>query len=87
MTALTSGDIDAIWIEIMKDYSREKKPMPVTSDKIRAFFVTVDAALEQAEIDIVQSLPAGDIKTWLIANAEVGREIMIRVMQKRQEVL
>jgi hypothetical protein len=87
MTALSSGDIDTIWIEMMKDYSRTRQSLPVTNDKIRAFFVDVDATLEQAEIDVVQGLPAGDIKTWLLANPEVGRTIMIAVEKKRREVL
>lgn len=87
MATLPSGDVDAVWIEFMKDYSRQKKALPVTSDKIRSFILGIDAELEQAESSLVQSLPAGDTKDWVLANSEVGRDLLTRVAGKRREVL
>ena len=87
MAQLPSGNVDEIWIQFMKDYSRFKKDLPVTSDKIRNFIVGVDGDLDQLESDIVQGLPAGDTKDWLLANPEVGRDLMARIERKREEVL
>lgn len=87
MASLPSANVDELWVQFMKALSRVKRPIPVTNDKIRGFIVDVDAALEQAELDVVAGLPAGDIKDWLIANQDIGREIMLRVEQKRKEVL
>ena len=47
----------------------------------------VDAEMEQSEIDLVQSLPAGTGKTWLLDNPRIGREMLIRIERKRKEVL
>ena len=56
-------------------------------DKIRTFIVGVDGDLDQLESDIVQGLSAGDTKDWLLANPEVGRDLMARIEKKREEVL
>ncbi len=87
MANIPSGDIDVVWQELMSEFSSVFRLIPVSKNAFRTFIVNVDDVLEGSEIEIVQSVPAGPVRDWLIANPEVGRSMVIRVMEKRREVL
>lgn len=87
MATLPSGDIDVVWQELMAEFSSVRREIPANKNQFRTFVENVDGILEQSEIDIAQSVPAGPIRDWLIANQVVGRSMVIRVEEKRREVL
>lgn len=87
MATLSTADADAIWALLMSEYSSINREIPVSKQEFRTFIDIVDAVLEQAEIDIVQAIPAGPRRNWLINNPVVGRSIVVRVEQKRRDVL
>jgi len=87
MANLPSGDVDVVWQELMSEFSSVFRLIPVSKHAFRTFIENVDGVLEGSEVDIVQSVPVGPVRDWLIANPEVGRSMVIRVMGKRREVL
>lgn len=87
MATLPSGDMDAVWQELMAEFSAVRRVIPVNKNQFRTFIENVDGILEGAEIDIVQSVPVGSIRDWLIANPAIGRSMALQVMEKRREVL
>ena len=87
MATLPSSDMDAVWQELMSEFSSVWRVIPVNKNAFRTFLENVDGVLDGAEIDIVLNTPAGTARDWLIANPEVGRSMVIRVMEKRREVL
>jgi len=87
MATLSAVDMDAVWQELMSEFSSIWREIPTNKNAFRSFLLGVDDIVEQAEIDIVQSVPAGPIRDWLVAHAEVGRSMVIRIMEKRREVL
>ena len=87
MATLPSGDMEVVWQELMSEFSSVWREIPVSKGAFLTFLENVDGIVEGAEVDIVQSVPAGPVRDWLIANPEVGRSMVIRVMEKRREVL
>ncbi len=87
MASLPAGDMDVVWKELMSEFSSIWRVIPVNKNAFRTFLGNVDGAVEGAEMDIVQSVPAGPVRDWLVANPEVGRSMVIRVMEKRREAL
>ena len=87
MAQLPSDNIDQTWSEIMSEFSSLRTLIPINKNQLRALLVLIDQELEGAEIDIVQALPAGDGRMWLIANPALGRGLMLNILQKRKEVL
>lgn len=87
MATLSGGDMNVVWKELMSEFSSVWRVVPVSKHAFRTFLESVDGIVGGAEADIVQSVPAGPVRDWLIANPEVGRSMVIRVMEKRREVL
>ena len=87
MATLPGGDMDAVWQSLMEEFSSLLWLIPVSKHQFRTFLENADGIMEGAEVEIVQSVPAGSIRDWLIANPEVGRSMVIRVMEKRKEAL
>jgi len=87
MAQLPSDSIDQVWSSIMSEFSSLWTLIPINKTQLRALLVLIDQQLEGAEISTVQALPAGDGKTWLIANPALGRGLMLDVLRKRKEVL
>ena len=87
MAILSSGDMSVVWQNLMSEFSAVRREIPVNKNQFRTFLENVDGILEQAEIGIVQSVPVGPMRDWLIANPVVGRSMAIRVEEKRREVL
>jgi hypothetical protein len=87
MATLPSASIDKVWAEFMSRYSSLRNEIPVTKAQLRAFVVIVDGEMEAAEIAVVQAIPAGEIRDWLIAHGEVGRDMITLVENERREVI
>lgn len=87
MATLPSDAIDRVWRDIMSEYSHLRKEIPVTKSQLRSFINIIDQELESCEQDIVQAVPPGVIRDWLIAHPEVGRDVVIRTEVERREVL
>ena len=87
MAILDSGSLNEVWRDIMSDFSSFRELIPVNKNQLRTFLGMVDAEMEASEIGLVQSLPAGKGKQWLISNPRIGREMLIRIERKRKEVL
>lgn len=87
MAQLPSDNIDQVWKGGMSEFSSLRTLIPINKNQLRALLVLIDQELEGAEISIIQSLPAGDGKTWLVANPALGRGLMLDVLHKRKEVL
>ena len=86
MAVLPSDDMDVVWQELMSEFSSVWRVIPVNKNAFRSFLEGVDGIVEDAEGEIVQLVPAGPVRDWLTANQEVGRSMVIRVMEKRREV-
>lgn len=87
MAQLPSENIDQVWSSIMSEFSALRTVIPINKHQLRALLVLIDQELENSEVDIIQALPAGDGKTWLIAHPAIGRSLMLDVLQKRKEIL
>lgn len=87
MASLTSEQLDEVWSEAMRRYSSIRREVPFSKSQFRGFFDTVDAEMEAAEVSVVQAVPAGASRQWLIDNDDIGRDLMMMVEEKRREVL
>lgn len=87
MAQLLSENIDQVWAATMSEFSSLRTLIPISKSQLRALLVLIDQELEDAEASIVQAIPAGPGKTWLIANPALGRQFMLDVLRKRKEVL
>ena len=88
MAALSSGDIDIIWARVMTEWSRRRLPMgSFNKHEFRQTIVDIDSGLNNSEGAILNGISNATARTWLLANQSIGREIMVDIMSKRQEVL
>jgi hypothetical protein len=87
MANLTSEQLDEVWIEAMRRYSSIRREVPFSKSQFRSFFDIVDVEMDTAEVAVVQATPAGPARDWLIANDEIGRDLIVLVEEKRREVL
>lgn len=71
----------------MLDLSRTNTGIPIEADEFRTLVNFFDNQLEDAEATIFAALPAGDGKTWMLANLGLGRELLARIERRRREVL
>ena len=87
MTQLSANDLNNVWQQVMSDYSSLHTLIPINKSQLHTLLGIIDEELETAEVSIVQSLPSGPGKTWLLDNQNLGRDLIRRIEQKRQEVL
>ena len=87
MASLPSENIDQVWSATMSEFSSLRTVIPINKHQLRVLLVLIDEELDSAEVNIIQALPAGAGRTWLIANTGIGRMLMERILTKRQEVL
>lgn len=87
MAQLTTETKDALFADIMRRWSNDRTPTPITKAQGRALIDIMDAGMETAESTILSSIPAGPGRTWLVANASIARKVLELVAAKRQEVL
>ena len=87
MAQLPSENVDQVWQSVMSEFSSLRAVIPIDKHQLKALLELIDEELESAEVSIIQALPAGDGKDWLIANPAIGRGLMLDVLGKRKEVL
>ena len=87
MAQLPNENIDQVWSATMSEFSSVRTLIPINKAQLRALLVLIDQELEGAETSIIQAIPAGPSKTWLVANPALGRGLMLDVLRKRKEVL
>lgn len=87
MAQLSGENIDQVWSSIMSEFSSLHTLIPINKHQLRALLVLIDQELEGAEVDIIQAIPAGPGRTWLVANPALGRGLMLDILRKRKEVL
>lgn len=87
MAQLPSENMDQVWTATMSEFSSLRTVIPVNKHQLRALLVLIDQEIEGAEVDIIQALPVGDGRSWLVANPALGRRLMLDVLTKRREVL
>ena len=87
MAQLPSEDLNQVWVSVMNNLSSVRTAIPINKNQLRLLLVLIDQELETAETNIIQALPASEGKSWLIANAGIGRMLMEYILAKRREVL
>ena len=87
MANLTEQQKDEVFEEAMRRYSSIRREVPFGKAQFRAFFDIVDPEMEAAEVSVVQAVPAGPARQWLIDNGDIGRDLMMMVEEKRREVM
>ena len=87
MANLSAAALADVFLQAMSDFSSIRKEVPINKPQFKAFMTIVDEQLEAAEIAIAQAIPVGPGKTWLMANPEVARALIVMVEIKRQEEL
>ena len=87
MAALPDNDRRDIWAQAMADLSRTHTQIPISKTDLRSLINFMDSELDSAESSIFAALPAGDGKNWILANPDLGRELLTRIESKRREVL
>lgn len=87
MAQLPSENIDQVWSTTMSEFSSLRTLIPINKNQLRMLLVLIDEELESAEVNIIQALPAGLGRAWLIANPALGRGLMLDILHKRKEVL
>lgn len=87
MPQLPNENIDQVWSATMSEFSSLRTVIPINKHQLRALLVLIDQELEDTEVDIIQALPPGDGRTWLITNPSLGRHLMLDILDKRKEVL
>jgi uncharacterized protein (DUF2236 family) len=87
MATLTEQQKDEVFEDAMRRYSHLRREVPFSKAQFRAFFDIVDPEMEAAEIAVVQAVPVGDMRQWLIDNDDIGRDLMMLIEEKRREVL
>lgn len=84
MANLNSTSIDELHRDVMALWSASHIQTPINSPELRALIVAIDEGLEAAETSIVQGLPAGPERTWLVSNPQIGRWLMEETERKRR---
>ena len=87
MANLSAGALSDVFYQAMSDFSGIRREVPINKPQFKAFMTIVDEELEATEIAIAQAIPAGPGKTWIMANPEVARALIVMVEEKRQEEL
>lgn len=87
MATLPSNDLNEVWAQVMSDFSVFSTLIPVNKNQLKTLLVAIDSEMETAEVNLFAAIPPGAAKDWLLANLSIGRDLIQRVEQKRQEVL
>jgi hypothetical protein len=72
---------------VMRELSVSHTLIPASKAQVTALVTLIDEHIETTEAAIIQALPTGDVKTWLIDNAGVGRQVMAQVLMTRKAEL
>lgn len=87
MANLTQAQLAGVAHQVHREFSAILKSIPIKKDQFFTFLNIVDNAQEQAEIGIIQNVPVGQARTWLMDNPEVARRIIELIAVSRKENL
>ena len=87
MAQLPTDDLNVVWQRVGSYYISLRTLIPISMPQLYTLLNLIDQEMETAETSIIQALPEGNGKTWLLDNQGLGRDLIQRVEQKRQEVL
>ncbi len=87
MAQLTSTQLLEVRADIMREFSRVRHEIPITKPELTDLLDLIDGEQEAAESSILAAIPVGAARTWLLANKDRARTLMVRVEQKRAEVI
>jgi len=76
-----------VWAQIMSDLSQYNVETPINKHEFKWLVDYLDDALETFEQNVVDGLPEVEGKSWLLANAAIAREIVVRIARARKENL
>ena len=88
MAQLSAAQKDEVKAQIMRVWSQDRTPVPVTKPDLDTLMTFMDEAMEAAETDVISRIPGPHpARSWLLTNQDVARRILIEVEFKRREVL
>lgn len=87
MATLATADLNAVWAEVMRKYSNLYTVVPVNKNQLKAGMQDIDSVLATSEVSIFQNINDAGVKSWLQANQEIGRDVIVMIEQKRKETL
>lgn len=87
MAKLTTQQRREISADIQRRLSESRTPIPLNKANLASLIGLIDDQQEAAEAAIIQTVPAGPARQWLINNANLSRRFIEVVEAKRREVL
>lgn len=87
MANLSNDDILEVRSVISRQFSDVHTETPITKNQLTSLLVLIDEQIEAAEIAIVQAIPDGEEKDWLVSHPAISRSIVEEIARKRKEVL
>ena len=88
MAQLTAESLGQVRADIMRQWSRDQLPVPITKPDLSALLSIMDVALKDAEIAVITAIPQQHPgRQWLINNQAIARRVLELVEAKRREML
>ncbi len=87
MAQLTNQQLLEVRADVMREFSRARHEIPITKPELTALLDLIDSEQEAAEASILAAIPVGPARNWLVAKQAQARTLIVRIEQKRAEVL
>ena len=88
MASLPQAQLDEVRADIMRQWSRDHTPVPITKPELGQLLSLMDVVLNDAEIAVIQAIPNDHPgRQWLIDNQTIARSTLELVEAKRRETL
>jgi hypothetical protein len=87
MAKLTTEQRREISADIQRRLSESRTPIPLTKANLASLVGLIDDQMEAAETAIIQTVPTGTARQWLVNNANLSRRFIETVEAKRRETL
>ena len=85
MPSLSPEEILDVRSDVMSFYSSIRQEVPMTKNQLTGLLTLMDGEMNTAEVAIVVAIPAGPARDWLVANDQVGRDLIVRTETKRRD--
>lgn len=88
MAALSQQQLNEVRADIMRRWSSDHEPVPITKPELGQLLSIMDGALEDAEVAVIAAIPGGHPgRQWLIDKQSIARRVLEIIEAKRREVL
>lgn len=88
MASLTTQQLDEVHADIMRRWSRDQTPTPITKSELTSLLSIMDTELDAAEVAVITTIPGTNPgRQWLIDNQPIARQTLELVEAKRKDVL